>query len=378
LLQLDSIGNPDGTGILFVNKSTTSIYRTKDAASSIDNLGMEIRENITTSKYPVMAHVRYASKGIDVTDDNVHPFEGTRFFLAHNGRLYKKDTVVTYSGIDDTNISSDSLLFLSSLENVAKSNPNGDIVTLLNSAMSQYKGKFAFLIYDKHYDKHYVVRGFSAELHLANISEKTKDSVKPIGFIVNTKKNSLENVIAISSQIAQAVSGRYIVSDDIIELDKETVYEVVGDNLVKVGELKENSVTYTTHVTHVITHTKPVSSINDSLEIWKYSERINKFMNDHYLSIADIDALFTIFLGIGMANAQPTDLDIFINIVIPVISAGKKTKHRLSQVMDKYSCIYPSIYHKVKDLQYPWMVNDAKTIEAMIKFVGKKNKALKG
>ena len=389
LLQIDSVGNRDGTGFLYLTEDkkknlTCSLWKTKESADSLFDLGMEIREDITT-KYPVMAHVRYASKGIAATENNVHPFEGERFYLAHNGRLYGKDETVSYTS-DDSGLESDSLTFLKSLEAEAVIHPEAGIVELLNAVMGNYKGKFALLIYDRFYNKHYVIRGSTADLHIATVGIWKDDKIEGIGFIVNTKKNSLEDALMISTNVAQIVTGRCIVTDEVKELDKETVYEVCGTDLVKIGDLKESAVTYTytayngspavyggggytRYVDRDITTT--------TIPIWKLSDRISKFMEDHFLTIPDIDALFYIFLETSMADVDIADLEKFVTQVIPKISAPKKLRERISKILGVNGTIYQNIYGKVKGLEYPWMLNDPKKLDELCKTLTEIKKTMK-
>ena len=160
-LTIDAIGNQDGTGFITTEKGgKINLWKSKLAADDIENLGSIIKDHVINSN-PIIAHVRAASTGIKVERENAHPFVGKRFALAHNGRLYDKNEVVRDNqkkDADDTGIASDSLKFLSALELVAKENKSMTIVELLNKAMEEFKGKFAFLIYDSATEKHYAVR----------------------------------------------------------------------------------------------------------------------------------------------------------------------------------------------------------------------------
>lgn len=379
LLQLNSQGNQDGTGFLCVNEDDIELYKSKDAADDLPDLGLDIRERVL-SNYPVIGHVRAASKGIVVTEENAHPFQGKRFTLAHNGRLYKKEEVVRWSNTtDDTGLASDSLVFLNALDAEAEKNPDAPFLDILNSTMSQFKGKFALLIYDSLKDKHYVARGSTADLHIVTIADFPLEGGdgNPLGFIVNTKKNTLADAIVISNQIAQSVTGLRVGAGKIEELPKETVFEVVDGTLIKLGEIKENAVTYTYEnpiQKAVSNYVSGASQVNTTLSIWKLSERINKFMGDHFLGITDIDALFYIFLGVGIADSNLSDLDIFCECVIPKISANKKIKKRMGDILDKYGQVYPNMYKNVKGLSYPWMLSSPDKIQELIKALEKFNK----
>jgi predicted glutamine amidotransferase len=378
-LQIASIGNTDGTGFLTVNEKEWSVYRSIQSASDIVELGLDVRENVISS-YPVMGHVRYASKGIAITEANTHPFAGSRYILAHNGRLYGKDEKVVYNAKEDDNLASDSLTFLKSLEKVSKDNPKKSFLEIINKTMEDFKGKFAFLIYDSITDIHYVARGDTADLHVVSVGEVPKKGgeAKQIGFALVTKKSTLEDAIAISSQVAQAMTGRRIVFGKIEELKKNTLWMVQGANLVELGELKEKpSYSYQDNRHFGDAMGGDRSSVNTVIPIWKWADKIKSFMEAHFLGIHDIDAIMKIFLGVNMADSQLDDLERFVTQVIPKISASRKIREKMTKVIGLSGCIYPIIYTKVEGLQYPWMQNEKPLIDKLIKYLEDMDKAKK-
>jgi len=373
LLQINSVGNQDGTGFLSVTaekkgKRQMSLWKTKDAADDIENLGILVKTHLTSS-YPVIGHVRYASKGILPSDDNSHPFRGTRFYLAHNGRLYGKDETVAWqsSVTEEVSSESDSMKFLTSLEENAVLHPEMDIVGLLNLTMTLYKGKFAFAIYDCVAAKWYIARGFSADLHVVTLSNRVGDGEETdvVGFIINTRKDSLENAITLVNQTVQVVTGKYVIGGDIKELEKESVYEVTGTELVKIGELKEKLVSYAA-ANRSNTAWTNLSERSDSF--WKLPDRINKFMEDHFLSISDIDALFFIFMGVGIWGVDEDDISAFIALVIPRVSSPRKTRERILRALGPKRVIYSALYAKI-DMEYPWMAASPAKIDQLCAFL---------
>jgi predicted glutamine amidotransferase len=372
LLQIASVGNTDGTGFLTVTEKEWTVYRSIEGASDIEELGMDVRDNVT-SNYPVMGHVRYASKGIAITEENTHPFAGSRFILAHNGRLYGKDEKVVYNANDATNIASDSLTFLKELEKVAKGSPKKTFLEILNMTMEEFKGKFAFLIYDSVTDTHYVARGDTADLHVIPIGEipKRGGEVIKLGFALATKKNTLEDAVTISCKVAQSLTGRRIVFGKTEELKKNTLWKIDGAFLVELGEIKEKpSYSYQREERHFGNGlANSSSSVNSAVPIWKWSEAIKKFMEAHFLGVHDIDAIMKIFLGVNMADCQVDDLNRFVSLVIPKISSSRKIREKISKIIGLAGCIYPVVYVKVPGLQYPWMVNERPLIDKMIKYL---------
>ena len=380
LLQTDSATNRDGTGFLCVEGDNVSVWKHKDAAFSIWDLGYEIESNVKGTS-PVFGHVRNASAGIDITAENAHPFMLDRFSLAHNGRLYKKDAVVSWqNSAIDSGIASDSLFFLQTLEENGKLHPDMGIVDLLNTTMGGFKGKFALMIYDNMYDKHYIIRGYTADLHMSMLFMGCADNDQappaPLGFVVNTNKNSLMDALTFGTSAAQIATKQYIFYTDPVELKKETIYEISGLELVEIGELKENSVSYTPAVVSNPTYPHFTSTPTDSeIPVWKYSGLIYKFMEKHFLTITDIDNLFIISLGIPMGDVTLEDIKSFALDIIPVLSAKKSIRKKLSAVLNPSGRVFPIMYQKVQGLQYPWMMNDSATIDRLIDHIKSINKA---
>lgn len=380
LIQIDaSSGNRDGTGILTTVKGESKVWKSHLPGDGISNLGLVISQQITNSN-PVIAHVRAASKGIEVTRENAHPFKASRFSLAHNGRLYNRNEEVVWSNDTDSGVTSDSKLFLEEMEKMNDENPGISIVDVLNSCMNNHMGKFALMIHDSHTDKHYVVRGETADLHRLDILIRDGEDVTPIGFIVNTKKLCLKEAALLSLPIAQIASKGWLEAGDVVELDKNSIYEVDGIDLVKVGEVKENAVVYakftTTQTSQNFMARTSVEEINSKEANIKLIMRIQEFARDHFLNIEDIDALFYIFNGVPMYKIGVEDLRIFVDQVIPKISASSVIRNQIASIIRHDGKVHSIVYSRVPDLEYPWMCNEPEKITSMLNFLRSEKKAM--
>lgn len=372
-LQADAIGNADGTGIMSVKEGKPTVWKTELGAGLITNLGVCVSEIITDSS-PAFGHVRYASPGVAVTKQNAHPFAGTRFVLAHNGRLHKKNDTVAYKGgaSEDANLASDSLEFLKCLEEKAKKNPSSSFIDLFKSAMDEHKGKFAMLIYDKLHSRYYVVRGKTADLHVMYMYEEIDAKTKsPVGFVVNTKQESLKVAAPLITAAYQSVTGRELYAEKPAELEKETMYEVIGVNLIEVGKVTENAVVYssasgTGYTGYVAPPSGGKPAINLTIPIWGAASRIKEFADAHFLTMSDIDAMFQLFLGVKLSMANQEHFDAFIKKVIPVASAPVTLRRRIGLIVGTGGRIYPYQYEK-GNWAYPWMLNSSADMEKLIK-----------
>jgi predicted glutamine amidotransferase len=379
-LQIDSKYNFHGTGFASVDDGDVRIYKTAVSADQISDLGIDIAEFVT-GNLPIIGHVRAASRGMNVTDANAHPFQGERFTLAHNGRLYKKDEVVAYSAgavADNTSMATDSEEFLAELEKYAKANPGKPFLDLITHVMGEHKGKFALMIFDSKTKDWYVCRGTTAELHFSTIYEYPMAGGKgtSLGFIVNTKKESLREILLLGTPVAQLASGKRLGYTEPLELKKDTIYRVKGKLLVELGSMPENS-TYTAPVIVAPVQNTDVvaaSAENLAIEVWRYCDRIYRYMIGNFLTITDIDTLLLMFCGVPMANAGIEDLDIFVNIAIPQMSASGKLKKLLNKDGLTSFTVYPYMYRQVPSLSYPWMLSSIDAIHALAVFIENKSK----
>ena len=387
ILQINSLTNGEGTGFMYFSKTgKASIYKTELAADTMLDLGIYIADKIQ-GDYPLLGHVRAASKGMEVTKANSHPFDGPRFVLAHNGRLYPKNEVVKYNNtVEDTGLASDSQKFLLELESDAEKFPKLPFLELVSTTMGRHKGKFALMIYDKKTKKFYVCRGNTADLYFTNLLEYPKGNGDPkiIGFVVNTRKASLMDSLCYATTAVQVITGRRISYEVAVELPKNTVFEVQGQELLEIGKMEETPVVFTYpsqaktgNTGATIWETSKKYTVNTRLAIWDYSDKIFKFMVNHRLSISDIDFLIKMACGYSIADAALEDLDKFINVYIPKITAPKKVRERLHKITDDSFQIMPYMYTKIPGLQYPWSVSSMDSIQNLFKYIVESKKVIK-
>ena len=373
LLQVDSIFNQDGTGFLSIDeKKGPKVWKSEMAADSISNLGLILNARIK-GDYPVMAHVRAASKGIAVSAENSHPFIGERFILAHNGRLYDRDEEVSY-GMDstDTSIASDSKMFLDAMENMSKESPDKSAQNIITDCMKLFMGKFALLIYDSYEKKHYIARGRTADLHYVDLVMRRGKKISNIGYIVNTKKNSLRDGILMGASIAQVLTNNDIYYGEVVELKANTLYEARPHDLLELGEVKENTVVYKSKVFYDANknfESNYTPDIDVKLPEISDADRIYNYASDHFLSIQDIDMMFYLILGVPMARVRSDDVSLFAKEIVSRCSIDKRVREKISNILTPEGKIALSVYEKVPGLQYPWVVNDKEHIQDMVRYL---------
>jgi len=311
-MMLNSVRNKDGWGVYAEG------HVKKYAKTVIDDIGNFVRslpDDILTTT-PVLAHVRLAStnKG-KVVDEFAHPFELSSIVLAHNGTLTHKTEAVTEDTID-------SLMFANTLNNIIEKDKRIGFVDAIKRAYETYDGKFAFLINHKIRNDYYVIRGKTANLHQATVLIDDK----PAWTIVNTEQDTL--TLALDMLIAEALLQGITLSWEINELDKETIYKVQHDHLVKVGELPEtvkpfayaNNTTSRNSTNHASTQQ---TILNDNsgwgvgdinyfrIRSADPNEVMYKFvagLSYHGVSLEEIRALFYMLYGKDIVDIAPLDV----------------------------------------------------------------------
>ncbi len=209
LASHNSVLNPDGFGV-FVNNR---IYKSDMPGYMITNI-----KQICSTDKPIMMHVRKASVNSKNKENKAHPFAFGCYILMHNGTLEPKSGKIPDDMIDSEYFA---------LELSKKGNRT---VEALQETMKNFKGKFAFLIYNQDENSYYAVRGKTADLNIVRI---TIGDVS--GFIINTETDTLVRALIMLENFYPDMK-----ISKIEELDKESIYRVNDDGIEKVGELEEN------------------------------------------------------------------------------------------------------------------------------------------
>jgi predicted glutamine amidotransferase len=169
-----------------------------------------------------MAHVRKASNRTMLGKDFAHPFVSKSFIFAHNGTLDLQVGNIPVNTLD-------SYHFLTVLE----SKYNGNIVESLNTAMAEFEGKFAFVIFERLKKEMYVVRGRTALLYRCDISTEEKN----LGYIINTEFESIKNI----KQMFSSFSGMVLKETIPSLIEMESIFSLSSNGeLTKLGTIKEN------------------------------------------------------------------------------------------------------------------------------------------
>lgn len=308
--------NQHGWGLL---NRAGMVWKVAQSANLTTNAGICVRAMVSTA--PNIIHVRAASKGVEVSEVNVHPFEFKNLVGIHNGTLWYKDETVTYTS--EASRPSDSSRFLSMLNDMLETEKN--FCTAIAEVMKDWRGKFAFMILDKRDGVRYVIRGKSATLYLTNL----KDSKgADLGYVVNTELDSLNDTLPIANQIFQLESGSDFTYSVPTLLKEETIWRVEPKGLVEVGKLNENPL-YSAYprVTQpaIPTMTPSTSSGSDmptrgtGRSLKAPDALINevfRFMEDEALIITDMETIWHAVFGHGLLAATPEEIETFCSEVI--------------------------------------------------------------
>lgn len=303
------------------------------------------------SELPVIGHVRQAS--VFATKGKIefnHPFTGARYILAHNGTL-KSKLHPAQEGLIDSQI------FLKALEE--KSSGGKEFISSIQETMSEFTGKFAFLISDTLDNKKiYVIRGKTALLYMSNV----KADGKYIGFIVNTEFESIKKFASLFKLIVNTMGDRVISFEDPVLLPQETILTLEKDLLVTTEELKENTEVFDnsknwkpeTRATIQIPMKRCIIGKDEILNDWEsVLDQLLEVFNKR-----EIDELFFVLLGKSLLEVTKEDLTGSINSILPILQAhfteGKLTAW--GEILSFYSSNEIAAYTN-EGIKFPYMFN---------------------
>lgn len=378
--------NRDGTG--FYSQASGKLWKTRLAPDSIVGIG-ETLDSVVTGK-SVMGHVRAASKGIEVNDANAHPFEGKRFVLAHNGRLYKKGEKVSYSSVQtatDSSESSDSLTFLNALEEYAAANEGVPFVEMLENVMKEFKGKFAFLIYDKLTKTQYAARGKTAELSYSSIyagilpaNLEGFDWSTRIGYAIMTQSKSLSEAMGRIVLLEDSMRSNLLWYTKPMLLQENSIYELKDNEVIRVGTVTENAVAYEPayqaashgHWAGSDASQQPTTkSGSEALGAGTDLAIISDWMTKYFMSIVQFDALLFQVFGTGVADLDTSKLRFITEELLPALTPSQSCR---KLVANTGITVFPysEIYSDIPDFQFPWTLNKKHVIARASQIIKRK------
>lgn len=364
LINTNGVNHKDGFGIFHNWK----IKRNVLPPSSVSYFGRLIREAITED-YPVLAHVRhatYTNRKKEVILKHTHPFQSKNYVLAHNGTLEFKDVF----RMDDAKYKEliDSQIFLHRLQEVRDSHKNKDIQELLKLTMEEFRGKFAFIIFDKTAKHFYFARGTSAKLHMCYFYREGEK----IGYVINTDIGDLKKAVELTVQNYATITGDVLTITELKILMEESVLDSGDLDIINVGEIKETKIPF---YTPVITpgyrniHHNAVTPVIFGVDTMSKDDTVDnkdlilldKFLtetSDLNLSIEEIDELIICSVGSRILELVPSDMIFIMAQVLPLlkkeITSDKKS--RWDAIRNKY--FNPIDAYNDLDLQFPYMFNN--------------------
>lgn len=359
LLNRDSkFTHKDGVGMF---NPVCGVWKSILAASNITNLGWIFRGKVFGGQ-PVMGHVRNASKGVAVKEENVHPFETDMVVLEHNGTLWFADELKEATVAGESR-ESDSARFANMLSEQLKLTPN--FVEAFNTVMATCHGKFAMIIWVKAEKKFYICRGKTAQLHYAPVLDHNDMEV---GFIINTEKAPLEDEWVAFCNTAQLAGSPRLTLGKIELLSLDTIYAVEGLTLREVGKCTENPLPAKPVVTTTaITHTgytaptgKPTTGTTTSgLEVDKKSKKlfdrfrdVAEFMSRENLSLTDMDTIFVTLFGLPILSADEWMVERFCQYAIGALGSRHSIRNQINR---KFKNTIPVKFYE--GLQFPLGLN---------------------
>lgn len=371
LLRNSEIYNRDGFGF-FGNR----VWKSASSPDLILNLG-ELVNHVTTEN-PLMCHVRAATatngkKEVEVS--NSHPFEETSFVLAHNGSLEFKEYRRMYDKKYDKMI--DSRIFSARLQEIIDDNPKMLFKDALKTAMEEFRGKFAFLIYQKEEQDFYVVRGITAKLHISYITLNKNQ----IGYVINTESDHLRKNLDVFSSIFQTIYDERVEYSLPKEIPAESIFVAGKDDIQYVDEIKETVIPKTTTTTTTYyggrgdydyygaprnykNTTENLNTKSTTTEEIKedYLQKFFQIMDDFSLSTQEMEILAQVSVGKNILEMNQTELKEFgvtLHKLLKMNHTAKK-EEIWTDILSFYG--EPHTAYWDQELQFPYMFNRVRAL----------------
>lgn len=317
-----------------------------------------------------MFHVRSASRGTEIKPEFNHPFETEQLVLAHNGTLVPKTELAGYS----TKL--DSEVFLIELDKVylTMKNDKNRLVKSLQSTMTEFTGKFAFLIYEKETGQWYAIRGKTADLHIIYLLTQD-EKPETLGYIINTVKADLGFSTDHTLELQHLLGKREVpvMSTPIEELKQETIFHLGTTEIEEVGELKQN-------IAEVVP--APISKYVPGSRWqghaygrgwWEGEEddplvpnsgvasELTDWLSTYGLEVEDLDTIMFQSLGIPLMCCEEGDIKTLQKFVLAKIQCPKKFRESVIKEMTRLiSSKVIDVYTK-GGFQFPYMLEERKT-----------------
>lgn len=381
-LRQASTANPDGTGIY---SAETGIYKVADRASNLRSFDFLNRVGNRA-----LAHVRLASKGIKVTEENAHPFELERWVLAHNGTLWEKEETPVASTAGAQSRDSDSLAFLKVLEKLS-ADKEASVIKLLNGAMDKFKGKFAFLLYDKLHKKWYAARGKTAQLHISFIykgipPETAEEKAvfnydNPYGYMIMTEKTTVEWATDRAVLSASAITGESYWFTVGTLLEDESIFELVETGAKKIGEIKETPAFPAASYDSAYSRTPygGTSRTSDGISSTPFDVKeqavealIAEWLIYYSVSLEDFEHILLRVLGKPICYLLEEDITWIVETLLPMLKPAKNKIGVLRSGLKVTDNLRYSLLKDVPEMQFPWMLSRQDVIKKAVKVIKKK------
>jgi len=320
-------------------------------------------------------HVRAASISNSTTKNKKeysHPFELGNLVLAHNGTLDfirygapDTDEIEPLINIKDKDFI-DSQEFLIALNYLM----GNSLLTAnhIKTAMKNFYGVFAFLIYDKRQPKDvFVVRSSGKKLFKLEI--KIED--KPWGILINTGEFELEYISDVILSLCEVAGIKNI---DFIktEVPKESIHLYKIGSFVlntKLDKIEETTRVYKTPASSSRSQMVPYSgSPSNNYSAYKknesYIEELVAFMKSSLFTLSEFNLLAELIYGKTIYVFEKSDMKEFselLGMYKKVLNGGRKKAWR--DILGSLNKKSGAEFYKKTGIEFPWFLNSKKELQ---------------
>jgi predicted glutamine amidotransferase len=368
-LKDSDTGNKDGFG-----------YTTGDRVFCSDKTPFTagiatIIQNSSISTKPVAGHVRSASfvvgKERMLGAEFSHPFISDDYILMHNGTLEFIDIEYAKKYKDARLI--DSQMFLLELQESTTKNPLLTLSDHMKETMKKFRGKFAFIIYEKATATFYAIRGKTADLHYAKVIVNKKP-----GIVINTAMKELKDTLSYATELCKIFNIELSYEEPQL-IKPETINVLTDDEIIEVSDITENArpVAITTwfsdgdyeegeswvggsrYTQRRAEKKQPSDSTNNNIH------KLSKFMSGNGIPPSELDEIWYHLYGNGLLNITEKQLELFVEKAIPTFN--KRRSHNqyvyYERLQTKLKTSNLREFFSKSKLQFPYILNDVQTLK---------------
>jgi predicted glutamine amidotransferase len=363
-LKDSDVSNKDGFGYTTGER----VYRTEKTPIQA-GIGTVVG-NSSIDTGTIAGHVRQASFGTIafpklVGIDHSHPFVTEDYILMHNGTLEFKDSKELEKYKDKQYI--DSRMFVLELQEMKNKTPTELFPVILNKTMAKFRGKFAFIIYEKATKSFFIIRGKTADLHMAKVIVEGVP-----GIVINTALKELKESLGFITELGKVLGIEMSYEEPVI-IKPETINILNPDSIQEIGIITETVKPLPVTIWEGYEETPNYYGRGYNRQYYEHTPKeldpvvseIVAFMVKAGVEPEELDEIWYHMFGNGLLNITTAQAKSFTKTALPAFYKrhGSKQFQFYQRLMEKFKAYNIASFFGKTGLQFPYMLNDASVLK---------------